>query len=1352
MERLSVAAPHRKNMNWAQVATKGHIADQIRRWQQANQPKEPEVTESVPEPVVKTYSVGSVAVTYGKMVTLGKCATNVQQPKSDGNIDQVVLRKDSHVDSSGSDDYPDVLKQRQSQSKQPMEDFPKLCGDDEEDNVLSWVKVTNSPVGLAFNKGTSKPEEEVKLPSKPLVKTGCCEYRAVNEPNLKPQYTKEPGKLETASNTKPKVVPALDDSDDDMHKINQIMDISFKKAQMMTTQGSLDSDNEFVKVPDVSFQPEVPVWGIDCSLVNAPRSVFDVAVIPEDWLTPDLKDWGGSPQKSGGNVPNNTLPRSNMPNALPMSNVPNISPTVPTPSAQSFPVIKNDNTSTTATSVNVNYSQEETKSQPTKVPEPAKVIPKTPVKVQRDPFDDSSSTSEDISEVSKPTEPNIDDNEDPDASNVKIKESGSTDDSNRSSPHSLPREGATPESERSECPDEVPVDEDKSKNWGSRCPTPEPDELENDYGAPPDECPLSVSAVIHSVPDILDGDEVYDFDDKIDEVDDEPAKATNEKEATNDSSDENGQFESAEEDNREKDETDAIKENNCDKGLVDWERNDSKNASEVAYPHSATDSCSSSTVDFKCLERQRDISNPPSPRGSTPSYQQQGQTVGQDQGSNKTNDSNGEPGNSQGLEQRPSKPKRRRKGLTQKEILQKAEELEGSIDAERTPSPVNSLSQFILPKPFKDAKDLSQLETKRENVIETGEHLYDRGNLAGPLTQATLDAYSSWNNIEISVPPPIDEIMSNLTKEEKATTSLNFPLRTEMQKSETDQAEGVDDIVGNMPTMIKHSDEDSGHSTGSHMINAEAMVLDHVPSDRQMEKQEVRRKRRKPRVYASGDETAKDSNNNSRKFDTPSVSSGDELVVESRPTFSKDVHGMKSADFPHSVSSANQSIPPPKAQPFGEQLGFGHSNMNPLAKSYSAPNQEPTMAQDNSGLQQPWMNMSPQQMLQQMWMQMQMATQMQQNNTPTYTNNPWMLQQQPQMAAPCQIPGMGQMPQGPLTNGPPGIPFGQMGMGMPQNMWNTSQPQNQYFSNQMYPSNPTPQGPQYGPQQESLSMNYSPDIQCQQEADQGLYSFIPQGQNSDGYGYSYNPYNQNQTDIPPCGVQMGQDMNSIGQGMSYGYKPGVPSHHSDHSTPCDSPVHSRHIRPAPSQVHLKPESQETSSQTSNHTEEDTEIESIEQHPAPSRERRQHSAPTGERRKQHTAPTNSLPPSDRKQHSATSSERKQHSTTSNDRKPHKSSSGDLRQQSSDRKEQNAPPVVKVEPPALVDDGKQHSVAPDDRNEHATPHGEHQAKVEDVKRPHTIYSELYDRKLQIFLAVQTVIISVLAYLVLTMLNNS
>ena len=355
-----------KPSSWADVATKGHYREQRRRIEQQaqNNAAEVEVTEKCTDPIVKPYTTGTEkSKSHGLMVTLGKCAPKGKgkspQPTngtSETNHEglhrtQVQLTdfmepklnqyEKTNVGHTSGDDSPNDYQRAIEEMFQHVQDshnvtsqqfygetpeveldlekeFPALGNTDNSDGIVlgssSFYKMKRS--AERAKQCDESHKRVLKLYDGSLYFGDEANIRSYD---LKKNVDKQVEEVDNYQVTSTAHLSKVDDEDydrpeweikDAFHKpnIDDVRPASPKETPEASHESkSIKCDSDEVEeikgfshnvASDIdendqnvdSIEGE-PIWGIDSSLVDTPRCVFDLTVLPESWLTSDLQGW-----------------------------------------------------------------------------------------------------------------------------------------------------------------------------------------------------------------------------------------------------------------------------------------------------------------------------------------------------------------------------------------------------------------------------------------------------------------------------------------------------------------------------------------------------------------------------------------------------------------------------------------------------------------------------------------------------------------------------------------------------------------------------------------------------------------------------------------------------------------------------------------------------------------------------------------------------------------------------------------------------------------------------------------------------------------------------------------------------
>ena len=521
--------------SWADIATQGHYREQRRKIEQMLQSNAPEVevTEKCDEPIVKPYTTGTEkSKSHGLMVTLGKFgkgkgpqpASDVQDitPSSDPPVLLKPLKLADYVDLDKSLDTLSEISASSTESTENYQDYDRAV-----EEMLHHVQeshTTNSKnlcaetqeVQLDLEKefpalGNTGDSDGIVLGSRAFyqmkrsVETG----KASEESNKKvlrledgSLFFGDEANISTHDLKRNEETDVVDDCDMETElsslnransgicnsseweadsyvqldhrpsdNNNKTTPLWLKEISDESTSGTTDTNKCDGKVvegdhiditsdiisqgtepKEKTVKPDGPIWGIDSSLVDTPTCVFDVTVLPEQWLTRDLQGWNKMTSK----------PQSDSQQTK----------------AQTPTDLTSNKKQLDADANNISLSEQ----------------------VQDVAGDMKSYDKEAPHSLSEKHESGVESNSEVTSDNDHCDEAskpfgkkhcltvGSTDDSNRSSPPSESNSSSDSESvsDRHSIPDINYDSEDATQGgtWGSRCPSPEPDDCALSFGLP----------------------------------------------------------------------------------------------------------------------------------------------------------------------------------------------------------------------------------------------------------------------------------------------------------------------------------------------------------------------------------------------------------------------------------------------------------------------------------------------------------------------------------------------------------------------------------------------------------------------------------------------------------------------------------------------------------------------------------------------------------------------------------------------------------------------------------------------------------------------------------------------------
>ena len=506
--------------SWADIATQGHYKEQRRKIEQMMQNNAPdvEVTEKCAESIVKPYTTGTEkSKSHGLMVTLGKCGKGKSsQPASDSqettnyNQESALLKPAKLGDFIGKtvDDLPEnsAPSANHNEYDNAVEKMLNYVQKSHNTNSLSLYGETQE-IELDLNKefpalGNSDDSDRIVLGSRTFYQMKrSAEKTKPSEESHKKVLRLEDGSLFFGDDTNISTYDPINNDDADVvddyevetqisrsrtssvvcdgsewevdtnvhfdHR-SSISDIKTTPTWMKeisdeatsnTTDTNCDDkeekDTNRTTIDDIISDSEEsnedpiktkgPIWGIDSSLVKAPTCVFDVTVLPEQWLTTELQGW--SKMKCISQSDTKQLPAQ--------------TPTSPTSNEEQSDIEINGNTK---------KAQESSDNAETPCFQNEKH--ESGVESNNEVTSDNDHCEQAPKSFTKNHRHTV----------------GSTDDSNRSSPPS--ESNASSGSESDSGPPSITdliYDTDdvaKGGTWGSRCPSPEPEDGALSFGLP----------------------------------------------------------------------------------------------------------------------------------------------------------------------------------------------------------------------------------------------------------------------------------------------------------------------------------------------------------------------------------------------------------------------------------------------------------------------------------------------------------------------------------------------------------------------------------------------------------------------------------------------------------------------------------------------------------------------------------------------------------------------------------------------------------------------------------------------------------------------------------------------------
>ena len=508
--------------SWADIATQGHYKEQRRKIEQMlqNDAPEVEVTEKCAESIVKPYTTGTEkSKSHGLMVTLGKCrkgkslqATNDHQETTHDNHGAALLKPVKLADYIDIDKALDGLTENSPPSANYSEydnaveemfqyvqnshstDSLSLCGETQEieldlDKEFPALGNSDDSDGIVLGSRTfyqmkrssekNKPSDErhkkvLRLEDGSLFfgdDTNISTYDLINkdDTDLMDDYDVETqisrsrtssvvcdsSEWEVDTNVQLDHRSSISDIKSTPTWMKEISDEAVSDTPDAKCDDKEKNDTSHITMDDIISDSEIskedpintegPIWGIDSSLVKAPTCVFDVTVLPEQWLTTDLQGWSKMKSKSQSDTKQLEVQKL----------------TSPTSDEKQSDVDINDNARKTQESRDN-----------TETPHFQNEKHESGMESNPDDISDNNHCEETVKSFTKKHRHKV----------------GSTDDSNRSSPPS--ESNASSGSESDSGPPSITdliYDTDdvaKGGTWGSRCPSPEPEDGALSFGLP----------------------------------------------------------------------------------------------------------------------------------------------------------------------------------------------------------------------------------------------------------------------------------------------------------------------------------------------------------------------------------------------------------------------------------------------------------------------------------------------------------------------------------------------------------------------------------------------------------------------------------------------------------------------------------------------------------------------------------------------------------------------------------------------------------------------------------------------------------------------------------------------------
>ena len=501
--------------SWADIATQGHYKEQRRKIEQMmqNDAADVEVTEKCAESIVKPYTTGTEkSKSHGLMVTLGKCgkgkssqpASESQETTSDnqgaallkpakladyisktlddlpenstpvanhGEYDYAVEEMLQYVQESHNTNSLSLYGETQEIELDLDKEFPALGNSDDSDGIVLGSRTFYQ---MKRSAEKAKPSKVLRLEDGSLFfgdDTNISTYDPINNDDADVVDDYEVETQISRSRTSSVVCDGAEwEVDTNVHFDHRtsISDIKTAPTWMKeipdeatsnTTDTNCDDKEEKetnrITIDDIISDSEEsnedpiktkgPIWGIDSSLVKAPTCVFDVTVLPEQWLTTELQGWSNMNCKSQSDT----------------KQLEAQTPTSPTSNEEQSDIDINDNT-----------KQAQESSENTETPCFQNEKHESGVESNNDVTSDNDHCEQTAKSFAKNHRHTV----------------GSTDDSNRSSPPS--ESNASSGSESDSGPPSITdliYDTDdvaKGGTWGSRCPSPEPEDGALSFGLP----------------------------------------------------------------------------------------------------------------------------------------------------------------------------------------------------------------------------------------------------------------------------------------------------------------------------------------------------------------------------------------------------------------------------------------------------------------------------------------------------------------------------------------------------------------------------------------------------------------------------------------------------------------------------------------------------------------------------------------------------------------------------------------------------------------------------------------------------------------------------------------------------
>ena len=312
--------------SWADVATRGHYKSQRRRVQKLLAAAgDPEVSKKIPEPIVKPYTTGpDNSKSHGLFVSLGKLhhkekmktqssieeKDDTQDAVDDPAAQEVSMPGTEDQDGNHNNHLKSAMSTQAASKNQATEKEACVSKESKNDQV-------NSEDGCPCAPPEERPEPknvELELESRNACAmkrsaTGGC---PLEEQKKAPKLQDRTLQLEEeAPEEKPKEEPGEPDTESSLESNTGESDRGLvietengqreckpeaetenpENAEELGEEMSANEVSESDSGTEETSGHQEPFWGIDSSLVSAPTCVFDITVLPEEWLTPDLQGW-----------------------------------------------------------------------------------------------------------------------------------------------------------------------------------------------------------------------------------------------------------------------------------------------------------------------------------------------------------------------------------------------------------------------------------------------------------------------------------------------------------------------------------------------------------------------------------------------------------------------------------------------------------------------------------------------------------------------------------------------------------------------------------------------------------------------------------------------------------------------------------------------------------------------------------------------------------------------------------------------------------------------------------------------------------------------------------------------------